>query len=83
MVEMEKVFEFEEPVRVDLMDGVLYINYHKIEGTRKIGNVSSILVNTEDGYPIGIIRKSGALYHVIRLKIRPEGYAVAEVKTRR
>ena len=79
MVEMEKVFEFEKAARVDLLpDGTLYVN-----GARVAEGVSSIQIWTEGRYPIGMIRKSGVLYHVIRLKIKQEGYAVAEVKTKR
>jgi len=77
-------FEFEEPVRIDLIGGNLYIVDKHSNTIRKIEGVSSVQVWTEgkDRYPIGIIRKGGSLYHVVRLKIAPEKYAVAEVKTR-
>jgi len=79
-----EVFEFGgDGERVDLIDGVLHVGYHRLDGGKKIEGISSVQIWTEEGYPIGIIRRNGALYHVTRLEVRPEGYAVATVRTRR
>ena len=76
-------WEFGEPMRVDLINKTLYIIDKYSNTVKKVEGVSSILIDTEDKYPIGIIRGNGSLYHVIKLKVTPEKYAVAIVKTRR
>ena len=79
-----EVLEFKEQSeeRIDLIDGTLYIGYYRLDGGKKIEGISSIQVWSEDNFPIGILRKNGILYHVVKLEVKGN-YAKAVVKTRR